>query len=79
LGGDCGGWAAGRSLPAQFSDLPNGIPAHDTFGAWASANHVGLGQVAVEAKSTEITANPTLVQVLAVSGCIVTIDAKGCQ
>jgi predicted transposase YbfD/YdcC len=47
--------------------------------AWASANRVVLGQVAVEEKSNEITAIPALLQVLAVSGCIVTIDALGCQ
>jgi predicted transposase YbfD/YdcC len=47
--------------------------------AWATANHVVLGQVAVEEKSNAITAIPALLQVLAVSGCIVTIDALGCQ
>jgi predicted transposase YbfD/YdcC len=47
--------------------------------AWATANHVVLGQMAVEEKSNEITAIPALLQVLAVSGCIVTIDAMGCQ
>jgi len=47
--------------------------------AWAAANHVVLGQVAVDEKSNEITAIPALLQVLAVSGCIVTIDAMGCQ
>jgi predicted transposase YbfD/YdcC len=35
--------------------------------------------VAVAEKSNEITAIPALLQVLAVSGCIVTIDAMGCQ
>ena len=38
-----------------------------------------LGQVAVDEKSNEITAIPALLEVLAVSGCIVTIDAMGCQ
>jgi predicted transposase YbfD/YdcC len=47
--------------------------------AWATANAVVLGQLAVEEKSNEITAIPALLQVLAVSGCIVTIDAMGCQ
>jgi predicted transposase YbfD/YdcC len=47
--------------------------------AWASAHHLVLGQRQVEEKSNEITAIPALLQVLDVSGCIVTIDAMGCQ
>jgi predicted transposase YbfD/YdcC len=118
----------------QFLELPNGIPAHDTFGrvfarldsqqfescflewieavreitsgqiialdgktlrrshdktigkgaihmvsAWASANRLVLGQMKVDEKSNEITAIPKLLAALAISGCIVTIDAMGCQ
>jgi predicted transposase YbfD/YdcC len=117
-----------------FLDLPNGIPAHDTFGrvfalldsaafrqgflnwvdalveatdgrlvaidgktlrhsfdtaagkgalhlvsAWASANHLILGQQAVDTKSNEITAIPELLRLLDLAGAIVTIDARGCQ
>jgi len=47
--------------------------------AWATANHLVLGQVKVDDKSNEITAIPKLLQVLEVAGCIVTIDALGCQ
>ncbi|MDR0748417.1 MAG: ISAs1 family transposase [Tannerellaceae bacterium] len=47
--------------------------------AWASANQLSLGQVKVEEKSNEITAIPKLLKVLAIKGCIVTIDAMGCQ
>jgi predicted transposase YbfD/YdcC len=47
--------------------------------AWAAANRIVLGQVAVDGKSNEITAIPALLQVLALAGCIVTIDAMGCQ
>jgi predicted transposase YbfD/YdcC len=47
--------------------------------AWASANRLVLGQVKVEAKSNEITAIPQLLEMLDVAGCIVTIDAMGCQ
>lgn len=47
--------------------------------AWATANHLVLGQVKVEDKSNEITAIPKLLQVLEIAGCIVTIDAIGCQ
>jgi predicted transposase YbfD/YdcC len=118
----------------RFLELPNGIPAHDTFGrvfallapeaveacfrawvtsirqilpeeivaidgksvrrshdrsaglgplhmvsAWAVANRVVLGQVATDAKSNEIEAIPRLLDTLLLAGCIVAIDAMGCQ
>ncbi len=47
--------------------------------AWATANQVTLGQVAVSDKSNEITAIPELLELLDLSGAIVTIDAMGCQ
>jgi predicted transposase YbfD/YdcC len=47
--------------------------------AWATANRIVLGQRKVAEKSNEITAIPELLQALALSGCIVTIDAMGCQ
>lgn len=47
--------------------------------AWASENAVVLGQVKTEEKSNEITAIPRLLKALELSGCIVTIDAMGCQ
>jgi len=47
--------------------------------AWASENGLALGQVKVDDKSNEITAIPELLEVLALQGCIVTIDAMGCQ
>jgi predicted transposase YbfD/YdcC len=47
--------------------------------AWASLNHLTLGQRKVDDKSNEITAIPELLKVLALQGCIVTIDAMGCQ
>lgn len=47
--------------------------------AWASAQHLVLGQRAVEEKSNEITAIPALLDLLLLKGCIVTIDAMGCQ
>jgi predicted transposase YbfD/YdcC len=47
--------------------------------AWSSANQLSLGQVKVDEKSNEITAIPRLLEVLALKGCIVTIDAMGCQ
>ena len=47
--------------------------------AWASANHIVLGQLKVDEKSNEITAIPKLLDLLVVKGCIVTIDAMCCQ
>jgi predicted transposase YbfD/YdcC len=56
-----------------------GKAAIDMVSAWATANHLVLGQVKVDEKSNEITAIPQLLEALEVSGCIVTIDAIGCQ
>lgn len=128
---------AKREWFAQFLELPNGIPSHDTFrrvfllmkpaefqqvflawvqaavktsdhelinidgkhlrgskqkkkgeegkeglrmvSAWAAENRLVLGQVKTEEKSNEITAIPDLLRLLELSGCIVTIDAMGCQ
>jgi predicted transposase YbfD/YdcC len=47
--------------------------------AWATKNHLSLGQVAVDEKSNEITAIPKLLDVLDVHGALVSIDAIGCQ
>jgi Transposase DDE domain len=47
--------------------------------AWASENRLVLGQVKVDEKSNEITAIPQLLNVLDLSGCVVTIDAMGAQ
>ena len=47
--------------------------------AWATTNGLVLGQRKVEQKSNEITAIPELLKVLSLKGCIVTIDAMGCQ
>jgi len=47
--------------------------------AWAVENEIVLGQRKVDEKSNEITAIPELLKILAISGCIVTIDAMGTQ
>lgn len=47
--------------------------------AWATASRLVLGQRQVDQKSNEITAIPELIKILDISGCIVTIDAMGCQ
>jgi predicted transposase YbfD/YdcC len=47
--------------------------------AWANINQLVLGQYKVDQKSNEKTAIPALLEVLALKGCIITIDAMGCQ
>jgi predicted transposase YbfD/YdcC len=60
-------------------DKSNGQAAIHMVSAWASENRMVLGQVKVDDKSNEITAIPRLLELLDLSGCIVTIDAMGCQ
>ena len=68
----------GKTLRGTF-DRAKGESALHLVHAWASANHLLLGQVAVDEKSNEITAIPKLLKMLSISGAIVTIDAMGCQ
>ena len=56
-----------------------GRSAIHVVSAWASSNRLVLGQTRVDDKSNEITAIPKLLSMLELSGCIVTIDAMGCQ
>ena len=60
-------------------DRQAGKSAVHMVSAWASANHLVLGQLRVNEQSNEITAIPELLGALDVSGCTVTIDAIGCQ
>ena len=64
----CGATPAGSSRPALHM-----------LSAWAADMGVLLGQRKVDGKSNEITAIPELLKLLDVQGCIVTIDAMGCQ
>src|SRR4051795_2705743 len=68
----------GKTLRQSF-DKADAKSAIHMVSAWATANHISLGQVVVDAKSNEITAIPKLLELLDVSGCLVTIDAMGCQ
>ena len=68
----------GKTLRRSF-DAASGKAAIHMVSAWATANQVSLGQVVVDEKSNEITAIPKLLEVLELSGCLVTIDAMGCQ
>ena len=68
----------GKTLRRSF-DRANGKSALHMVHAWATANHLLLGQIAVDQKSNEITAIPKLLRMLEITGAIVTIDAMGCQ
>ncbi len=60
-------------------DKAKGKNALHVVSAWATENRLLLGQEVVDDKSNEITAIPKLLEVLELTGAIVTIDAMGCQ
>jgi predicted transposase YbfD/YdcC len=68
----------GKTLRRSY-DKASGKSAIHMVSAWATANHISLGQVVVDAKSNEITAIPKLLELIEISGALVTIDAMGCQ
>lgn len=68
----------GKTLRRSY-DKDSGKAALHMVHAWAVDNHLLLGQVATDEKSNEITAIPELLKVLDLNGCLVTIDAMGCQ
>lgn len=68
----------GKTLRRSFDRLA-GCAAIHMVSAWSTANGLVIGQVKTEEKSNEITAIPKLLQLLELKGCLVTIDAMGCQ
>jgi predicted transposase YbfD/YdcC len=68
----------GKQLRHSY-DEATGKKAIYMVSAWASANSIVLGQRKVDDKSNEITAVPKLLDMLEISGCIVTADAMNCQ
>lgn len=68
----------GKTLCGSY-DKSTDQNAIQMVSAWATTNKLVLGQVKVDEKSNEITVIPELLNVLELSGCIVTIDAIGCQ
>jgi predicted transposase YbfD/YdcC len=68
----------GKTLRGSH-DKHLGKEAIHMVSAWANANSIVLGQYKVDDKSNEITAIPALLKLLYVRGCLVTIDAMGCQ
>lgn len=88
----CLSWAHALTtiLPAQVialdgktvrrsHDRHTGKAAIHLVSAWAATNRLVLTQRMVDDKSNEITAIPEVLRALALTGCLVTIDAMGCQ
>lgn len=68
----------GKTVRQSF-DRNSGQKAIHVVSAWASEHRLVLGQLKVDSKSNEITAIPKLLELLDIVGCIITIDAMGCQ
>ncbi len=68
----------GKTAKGSRDRKRNRNPLH-MVSAWACHNRLVLGQQATQEKSNEITAIPKLLELLELKGCIVTIDAMGCQ
>lgn len=68
----------GKSANGSY-DRESGISALHLVSAWASEHRLVLAQAKVQDNSNEITAIPVLLELLDLSGCIVTLDAMGTQ
>ena len=68
----------GKSIKGSYDRNKKQSALH-VVTAWASEHRLLLGQVKVENKSNEITAIPALLELLDITGCIITIDAMGTQ
>jgi predicted transposase YbfD/YdcC len=68
----------GKTARATLDRRKDKNPLH-VVSAWVTENQLFLGQEVVDDKSNEITAIPKLLEVLELTGAIVTIDAMGCQ
>ena len=68
----------GKTLRRSF-DSARDLPPLHLVSAWATENRLVLGEIPVDDKSNEITAVPKLLEVLELTGAIVTLDAMGCQ
>ena len=68
----------GKTIRNSFNKA-SAVEAIHMVSAWCSKSALVIGQVKVDAKSNEITAVPKLLELLELTGCIVTMDAMGCQ
>ncbi|MDR2247385.1 MAG: ISAs1 family transposase [Treponema sp.] len=67
----------GKTVRGSFNTRQGNKVIH-LVGAWATENRLVFAQVKTEEKSNEIIAIPALLEMIALKGCIVTIDAMGC-
>lgn len=68
----------GKTVRGSFNRSGEHSAIH-MVSAWACGHRLVMGQVKVDSKSNEITAIPELLNLLEIAGCIITIDAMGCQ
>lgn len=68
----------GKRVKRSYNKVEGKAAIH-LISAWASENKLVLAQIKTEEKSNEITAIPELLRMIAIEGCIVTIDAMGTQ
>lgn len=68
----------GKTSRRSFDNQKDKSAIH-IVNAWISTNSMILGQLKTSEKSNEITAIPALLDTLFLKGCIITIDAMGCQ
>jgi predicted transposase YbfD/YdcC len=68
----------GKTLRRSF-DSARDLPPLHLVSAWAAENRLVLGEIPGDDKSNEITAVPRLLEILELTGAIVTLDAMGCQ
>jgi predicted transposase YbfD/YdcC len=68
----------GKSLRSSACESKS-IKALHMVNAWSTATSMSLGQMPTHEKSNEITAIPQLLDLLNLKGCLVSIDAMGCQ
>lgn len=68
----------GKTLRSSYDHASDKAAIH-MVSAWSNKNRLCLGQTVTEDKSNEITAIPKLLELIEIKGCLITIDAMGCQ
>ena len=68
----------GKTMRGSGNSSTMSSPLH-IVSAWAAEHNITLAQVKVKGKSNEITAIPTLLDMITIRGAVVTMDAMGCQ
>jgi hypothetical protein len=69
----------GKTVKASFDRATAASPLHMLSARCSERGGLVIGQIKTDTKSNEITAIPELLHLLAIKGCIVSIDAMGCQ